>query len=149
VPLGYSGATLSIGSHGFALGLASFWRQAFLDLSLAKRLPALTAPPIANLVSGLVNGAAANGLSGCAAVESVVCAAAGVTPCAVQAACMAALPTMSATLDAFVAPGGIDLQLTGQATVIDNKGDLQGHLLGSGTWSSPQLSSGNFNGLVQ
>jgi hypothetical protein len=147
VPLGYDGTTLSIGSHGFTVRMPPLWRKAFLDLSLPGQLPKLQPPTIANLVQTLVDSVTRPGLMrGCPSIDDLVCKAIGVTPGCLQTACSDATTAVIGALDQFNTTSGIDLLLTGQATVTDTKGNLQVDGLGSGIWSAPQLFSGNFTG---
>ena len=147
VPTSYDGTTLTLGKHGLTLGWTSLWKQAFVDLGLAVRFPTLGTPPVHALVAAVVQAAARNGKSGCAAVEDLVCSVIGGTPCNQQAACLAAIDQVAAALDAPFAPtSGIDLALAGSATAVDATGDLIVDRLDAGSWMAPGLQTSSFSG---
>jgi hypothetical protein len=65
-----------------------------------------------------------------------------------QAACLSAIDTGSNSLAAvFAPPSDLDLAWSGSATATDSTGMLQIDMLGSGTWTSPSLSTGTFTGM--
>lgn len=146
IALGYTGQLLQIAPHGFTLGWTTLWKQAFIELSLKVRYPALGSPPIHALVAAVVQVAARNGKTGCAAVEDLICSVLG-GPCNYQAACLAAIDSVAASLDGLFAPAsGIDLRLGGSVQAVDDVGDLVVHKLVGGTWSSPGLQPSSFSG---
>lgn len=149
IALADDGTNLAIGSHGFTLGWTTLWKQAFVDQSLAVRVPGIGSPPIRALVAAVVAAAMRNGKSGCAAVEDLVCSVLGGT-CNYQAACASAIDSVAASLDGPFAPAsGIDLVMMGSAQAVDNVGDLVVHQLVGGSWSSATLQPSAFSGIRQ
>jgi hypothetical protein len=148
VPFGDDGSSVTIGAHGFTLGWTTLWLQAFTDLSLAMRVTGLGSPAIHALVAAVVQAASRSGKTGCAAVEDLVCSVLGTMPCNLQAACVAAIDSVAASLAAGFAPSsGIDLMMSGSATPVDNDGDLVVDQLTGGTWTGGGLtSSSTFTG---
>jgi hypothetical protein len=150
VPLSFASPTLTIGAHGFTLGLPVFWQMALGDLSIASRTPSVQ-PTTARALLGAVVGAAMHGgKSGCAAVEDLVCTAI-TSGCAgnIAPACTAALDPMAQALDApFQPPTGIDVTLSGSATASDTNGDLLVDTLSPGNFTTAlaQAMSAPFTG---
>jgi len=148
IPVGFTGNALTLGAHGFTLGLPTFWQRALADLSLAAHVPSMQPPTTRALLGAVVAVAMRNGKTGCAAVEDLVCGVTGASGCTgqIDPACAAALDGWAASLDApFAPPTAIDATLSGQATAADTDGDLLIDLLSPGTWSTA-LGSASFTG---
>jgi hypothetical protein len=133
---------LELGTHGFTLRLGSTARVAFGQASLATR----GGPPDLNdFVTALFGLAARNDngtiLTGCAALDGLLCADLGEPRGCLATACSDGLATLRRRLDAgFAAMDGDDLDfvLGGTAPVIDSDGDGQADRLGGspvGLWS--------------
>jgi hypothetical protein len=151
VSASFTGTSLLLGSHGFTLGLGTYWERALGDLSLAAHLPTLMPRDARTLLGAVVAVAMHGGKTGCAAVEDLVCTVTGATGCAgqIDPACASALDAWAAVLNLpFAPPTGIDVTLSGQATVADTDGDLLIDLLSPGTWSTAiaQSMSASFTG---
>lgn len=145
IVVGYDGTTLMLGEHGFTLDWPALWLEGLNDLSLAVRVPGLTAPVLPALANATVAAAMRNGKSDCAAVSDLVCSIVG-GPCDVSSACTSAKAAIGAAWAAPLQPeSGIDLSLSGSATVVAGS-DLAVAALGGGLWSSPQLAKGTFTG---
>ncbi|HZS35270.1 MAG TPA: hypothetical protein VFF06_00510 [Polyangia bacterium] len=138
---------VTIGPHGFTLGLPVLWGRALGDLALAPRN--VTPPSSRGLWGAVVGAAARSGKTGCAAVEDLICTATGAPGCAgnVEPACTAALDALAATLDAgFAPPTGIDVTLQGTAVLGYGAGDLLVQTLNAGHWTPSGLASASFTG---
>jgi hypothetical protein len=130
---------LVIASHGFTLRLGTVARAAFGPLALVPRgLPA----DVPSFVSALFSLARAEGgaVTGCAALDGVVCSAAARPAGCVMNACLTGLGALAGKLDgAFAAADGtgLDLSLSGTAPLIEKSGGGLADRLGSdGTGSS-------------
>jgi hypothetical protein len=133
---------LELGTHGFTLRLGSTARVAFGQASLASRGgPA----DVGEFVTALFGLAARNDsgtiLTGCAALDGLLCADLGEPRGCLATACSDGLATLRRRLDAgFNAMDGDDLDfvLGGTAPVIDSDGDGEADGLGGATeglWS--------------
>jgi hypothetical protein len=133
---------LEVGTHGFTLRLGSTARLAFGQASLATRGgPA----DVGDFVTALFGLASRNEsgtiLTGCAALDGLLCADLGQARGCLATACNDGLNALRRRLDAgFTALDGDDLDfvLGGTAPVIDNDGDGQADGLGgspAGLWS--------------
>jgi hypothetical protein len=126
---------LTLGGHAFTARLGSALGDGFRDGPLA--------------TAGLDGDAAALGqalvgsarhtptLEGCAAVDAVVCAPAGLAAGCVAAACPAAAAGLDGALTAWwraLDGDGLDLALVGHATAADTDGDLQVDGVTDGRW---------------
>jgi hypothetical protein len=131
-----TGFRLDLPTHGLTLRLPALWRRALAELALApRRLASAT-----QLLQDTVAGAMLSGKRGCAAVEALLCDAAG-PPCApvLGKACEEGQAALAAGLVADLAdgPAGLDLTLAGFAEMDDPEGTLtaqglqQGQLQGS------------------
>jgi hypothetical protein len=142
-----SDRALVIGSHGFTLRLGTVARAAFGPLALAPRgLPA----DVPSFVSALFSLAQTPGgaATGCAALDGVVCSAAGRPSGCVMGACFAGLGALSAKLDnAFGAADGtgLDLTLSGTAPLIEKSGGGLADRLGSDGSSSSGSATWSVN----
>jgi len=138
VSLGLDSNSLSIGAHGFTLGLPARLLAAFGELSLAVHLPSVTNPAPHDLAIQTVKETASGGKTDCAAVEVVICGVIGASGCVgpIATACGSATTTWGNALDATFAdgPGGLDLVWSGAATSIDTDGDLIVDTLKPATW---------------
>jgi hypothetical protein len=116
---------LVVSSHGLGLGLGKLARAAFYDAALAGRsLPRETTAFVGALFGLASTAAGSTRLSGCQALDALVCAripeqAAG----CLRAACAAGQAALAARLDAaFAAADGmeIDLLMFGSAVMLDD-----------------------------
>ncbi|HXU83658.1 MAG TPA: hypothetical protein VN914_19830 [Polyangia bacterium] len=133
---------LALGTHGFTLRLGSTARLAFARSSLVPRGGPADA---ADFVTALFGMATRNDngtiLTGCAALDALLCADLGSPRGCLATACSDGLTTLRQRLDAgFVAMDGDDLDfvLGGTAAVFDGDGDGQADGLGGpveGIWS--------------
>lgn len=141
-------AGLGIGTHGFTLRLGSVARLAFGRSSLVAR----GAPPGAAVDLGVFVGAlfaaaarddGGTSLSGCGALDALLCADAGSPRGCLATACTEGLAALRRRLDAgFVAMDGDDLDfvLGGTVPLVDADGDRRADALGApsgdeGLWS--------------
>ncbi|HLK93083.1 MAG TPA: Ig-like domain-containing protein [Polyangia bacterium] len=133
-----SDGIMQIGPHGFTLRLGTVARAGFGPLSLVPRgFPADVPTFVADLfaLARSPGGAA----TGCAALDALVCPAAGQPAGCVAAACADGLDALAAKLDgAFDAADGtgLDLMLSGSAPLIDNHGDGMADSLGENSASA-------------
>jgi hypothetical protein len=147
VPIAFDGASLSIGSHGFALRLPRLWRRALDELALVPRFPTLSSPSLRALLGTIVAAAMHGGKTGCAALGDAACAADAACATAVEKACPAALDALAAQLEAGFDPQtGLDLTLRGQAQALDSDGDLAVDRLQMGAWTTPLAVTSSFTG---
>jgi hypothetical protein len=133
---------LELGSHGFTLRLGSTARVAFGQSSL---VPRGGPGDVADFVSAVFGLAARNDsgtiLTGCAALDGLLCADLGEPRGCLATACNDGLATLRRRLDAgFAAMDGddVDFVLSGTAAVVDTDGDGQADGLGgttAGLWS--------------
>ena len=128
-----SDRALTIGSHGFTLRLGTAARAAFGPLALVPRgLPADVPSFVAALFS-LAQTPSGSG-TGCAALDSVVCPAAGRPAGCLMSACPTGLGALASKLDgAFAAADGtgLDLTLSGTAPLLEKSGGGLADRLGS------------------
>lgn len=128
------GDALSIDAHGFTARWPWLCGRALADLALTPR--GLPEDPHA-LLAAVIDAATRKSLTGCAAVEDLVCADTAAQPCPVAPACMAAVDALGDGLAAdLAAPSGIDFQLAGGATAVDADGDLVAEGLTKGTFAA-------------
>ena len=113
--------TLMIGGHGFTLRLGTAARAAFGPFSLAPRGLPSDIPSFVATLFALAHSADGTA-SGCAALDGVICPAAGQPAGCVTSACATGLATLAGGLGGAFggADGaGIDLALSGSASLID------------------------------
>ena len=131
------GYALQVQGHLLGLHIGTMARVAFGESSLAGRgLPATT-PALLQALVGLASmgqaGATGATVSGCDALDALVCADVGRETGCVRAACMAGLDMLARKLDdAFVSADGdgADLSLSGSASLVDDDGDGVAEALG-------------------
>jgi|GEM_PF-5652788 len=146
VSLSLENGSLSIGAHGFTVGLPERLGEAFDTLSLAPRLSSVMDPEPHDLATQVVKGTLFGAKTDCAAVEALICAATGASGCVgpTATACAAATTGWGTILDAtFQSPGGLDLVLSGVAATIDTDGDLIVDTLKPASWVTSLDPSGN------
>jgi hypothetical protein len=138
---------LELGTHGFTLRLGSTAKVAFGQASL---VPRGGPPDVSDFASTLFGLAARNDsgtiLTGCAALDGLLCAELGEPRGCLVTACSDGLATLRRRLDAgFAAMDGddVDFVLSGTAAVVDSDGDGQADGLGGAT---PGLWSGEVRG---
>jgi hypothetical protein len=125
---------LVVADHGFSLRLGRVGRAGFGLSALKPRLPEPYTSDASGLIKALADLSRADGASGCAALDHVLCPAAGSAEQCLATACPAGLSALVARLDAVfdAADGqGLDLYLAGSAPLIDMHGDGIAHQLGS------------------
>jgi hypothetical protein len=115
---------LVIDRHGFTLRLGRVARSGFGAAALAPRVPPGSPATAGGLVASIVALASTsdNAVSGCAALDRVLCADVGAEPGCLAAACPTGLSVLATTLDsAFDAAdgAGFDLYLSGSAPLVD------------------------------
>jgi hypothetical protein len=131
------GDGLSLGTHGFTARLPPLWGRAVADVALAPRnLPVGRRMLLAQVVQAATRTVNNQQVTGCAAIEDLVCKTIAAQPCAISAACETALDALAAGLDACFQPAdGIDLSLAGgAATAVDSDGDLVADKIAMGTF---------------
>jgi hypothetical protein len=145
---------LTIGGHGFTLRLGTAARAAFGPLSLAPRGLPGDVPSFVATLFALAHSADGTA-TGCAALDGVICPAAGRPAGCLTNACATGLAALAAELDgAFTGAdgAGIDLALSGSAPLIDKfnhgvadrLGDDQSASGAMATWSVQlRTSAGN------
>jgi hypothetical protein len=142
---------LTIGGHGFTLRLGTAARAAFGPLALAPRGLPSDIPSFVSTLFALAHSADGTA-TGCAALDSVICPAAGQPAGCVTSACATGLVALAGKLDGAFAGAdgaGIDLVLSGSAPLIDKfnhgvadrLGDDQSASDAMATWSV-QLRTG-------
>jgi hypothetical protein len=136
----FQAGQLTIGPHGFTLGLGAAARFTFAASSLARRLGVTDGVDVRAFIEALAKLATRdeNGtvLQGCDALDSLLCAEAGRTRGCVRAACLSGLESLIERLDtSFAALDGQDLDflLSGWASIVDRNGDGHADALGSST----------------
>jgi len=126
---------LTLTSHGFTARLGSVFGDDFRSVDLAW---AGLDGQADTLGQALVGSARASGsLTGCAAVDAVVCAPAGLAAGCVSAACPAAAGGLDGAMTAWwrdLDGTGLDLHLVGHATAADADGDLLVDPIDDGRW---------------
>jgi hypothetical protein len=135
---------LQLDSHGFTLRLGSVAAQAFARSSLVPRGgPADVTALVPALLSTATHDDAGTILTGCAALDAVLCADVGEARGCLLTACADGQAALRRKLEAgFAALDGddLDLVLGGTAPIIDNDGDGHADALGSpgapGLWSA-------------
>jgi hypothetical protein len=132
-----AGATLTIDQHALPFGLPALWGDAFSALSIAVRLPTLMDATLGGWATASVAAASRSGLTGCAAIEDLVCQVTDPTGCAgtIVGPCSEATVAVDARLDATFAPTP-SLDLAGSATIVDSDGDLVAEALDAGRWTA-------------
>lgn len=146
---------LDLPTHGFTLGLPALWRRALQEAVLGPRGVA----SVDKLLQGSLAAARSGGKAGCAAVDALLCDAAG-PPCAgvLQQACEAGAAALAADLGAALrdGPAGLDLSLAGFLLVADPEGTLIAQALEAGQAQArlqlgvgPASASGALSGLRQ
>jgi hypothetical protein len=147
------GNDLAVGSHGFTLRLGTAAWLAFAEASLRPRGGGGDVDTFSNALFGLATrdeGGAR--LSGCPALDAVICPDLGEPRGCLLAACTDGLAALSRRLGAgFAALDGddLDLVLGGSVTVLDENGDGKVDSLGvrnGAAGSSPGLWSGEIRG---
>jgi hypothetical protein len=139
-------STLTIGPHAFTLRLGTVARAAFGPLELVPRgLP----PDLPSFVSALFALAQSpdGTVTGCAALDAVVCPAIGEAGGCVNSACEAGLEALATDLaNGFsTADGtGLDLSLSGSAPLIEKSGGMADRL-GSDQQGSSQVAIWSVN----
>ena len=141
------GYALQVQGHLLGLHIGTMARVAFGESSLAARgLPATT-PALLQALVGLASmGQTGATVSGCDALDALVCADVGRETGCVRAACMAGLDMLARLLDdAFASADGegADLSLSGSAALIDDDGDGMAEALGRagtapGLWTAEE-----------
>jgi hypothetical protein len=125
---------LEVGTHGFTLRLGSVARQAFAQASLVPRgAPADLPAFVSSLFGAATRNETGTLLTGCAALDALVCADVGEPRGCLTMACTEGLGALRRRLDAgFQAMDGDDLDfvLGGTVHVIDADGDGQADALG-------------------
>ena len=126
---------VTLAAHGFTARLGS----ALGDELRVDRLTAVGLGGDADTLGQALVGSAraSGGLTGCAAIDAVVCAPAGLAPGCVTAACPAAGTALDGALTAwwrYLDGTGLDLTLVGHAGASDSDGDLVLDLPGTGRW---------------
>ena len=143
---------LVIDRHGFSLRLGRVARSGFGASALVPRGSPATAGGLVAAMVALAS-TADGAVSGCAALDRVLCADVGASPGCLAAACPTGLSVLATTLDsAFDAADGtgLDLYLSGSAPLVDmsaegwadllpDKDDL--HPAGVSTWSADVRTS--------
>jgi hypothetical protein len=148
IAAGDDAGKLTLGPHGFTLDWTRLWKLAFVELSLKVHLTTLGSPEVPALVATVIDAAARNGKTGCAAVEDLVCAVVG--SCTWQTSCTSARDTVAAALDAPFAPvSALDFWLSGTVQTVDTNGDLVVDLLTAGNWTASGLLPSSFSGTRQ
>ncbi len=107
VALTNQGRTLVIGPHGFTLHLGHWWRSAFFAVAVMPRFAMLTTPKSGPLLELFVAAASKGGMTGCAAVENLLCQGlAAKTACSgsVAPACTNTVVSLGALLDDAFGP---------------------------------------------
>jgi hypothetical protein len=146
---------LALGTHAFTLRLGSTARLAFARASLVPRGGPVDAAEFVTALYGLAsrndNGTI---LTGCAALDALLCADVGERRGCLATACTDGLTTLRQRLDAgFVAMDGDDLDfvLGGTGTIFDSDGDGVADGLSAGIWSGevrgrggPSVVTGNW-----
>jgi hypothetical protein len=133
---------LTIGSHGFTLRLGTTARAAFGPLSLAPRGLPTDVPSFVSALFALARSPGGTA-SGCAALDGIVCPAAGQPAGCLMSACSSGLGALAGELDgAFAAADGtgLDLWLSGTAPLIEISGGQADRLGANGTGSSAAAS---------
>jgi hypothetical protein len=149
VAISFDGQKLAIGAHGFTLRLPKLWHDAFNAQALGTRFPSLMPPSTRGFLGIAVDAVQRTSLTGCAAVEDLICKTTLAANCTgnVAPACTTALDAVAAQLDSgFTPQTGLDFTLSGQCTATDTDGDLQVDTLSLGTWSIPVADSATFAG---
>ena len=127
-----TGASLMVPPHVLTLQLPTWWGRAITDLALTPR--GILQPPSA-LFAAAVNTASANALTGCAAVESVICGVVA-APCAgkLTSVCGAGRDSAAGRLAQALtsSPPGFDLSWSMILHLEDPNGSLKAQKIGSG-----------------
>ena len=150
VPVTFDGTTLTLGEHGFTLGLGALLRRGFAKLSFAKHLPSLMTATPPGFAAALVAVAKRGTKTDCAAVEDLVCTTTGATGCtgAIAPACTLAASELGAALDTpFADPPGLDLVWSGSGHAFDSDGDLLVDTIKPASWSTAFADPAPFSGL--
>ncbi len=137
VPVAVDGATMTIAAHSFTARLGPASRAAFVALGLA---PASLVDDADALGSALVASVEADALSGCDAMGAIVCDAIAAPANCIADACTAATAALDAELDAWwqvFADDGLDLTLSGTATLYDFDNDLHVDSVGADNAGPP------------
>jgi hypothetical protein len=127
---------LRLTTHGFTARLGSALGAGFATGPLAF---AGLGGQAATLGAAMLGSATSGTLVGCAAVENVVCSAAGLGPTCASAACAPAATGLDSALTAWwraLDGTDLDLALTGTAKTGDGNGDLAFDDIGGGLWSA-------------
>jgi hypothetical protein len=140
---------LELGTHGFTLRLGTTARLAFTRSSLASQgAPADPGAFVAALFAGATRNDNGTTVTGCAALDALLCPDVGEARGCLLAACAAGLIALQHNLDAgFAAMDGedIDFVLQGTVPVIDTDGDGAADTLGRAD-GDPGLWSGEVRG---
>lgn len=148
VPVAIRRDELDIAPHGFTLRLGSAARQAFAQASLRPRgAPTEFSAFASALVAAATFTDKGATVTGCAALDTLLCAEVGEARGCLGAACNDGLAALARRLDAgFRALDGEDLDffLAGPVPVVDTDGDRRADALGSqGSAAGPGLWSGD------
>jgi hypothetical protein len=150
IPVSFDGSTLTLGEHGFTLGLGALLRRGFAKLSFAKHLPAVTPATPPAFAAALVAAAKRSGKTDCLAIEDLVCTTTGAAGCtgAIAPACTTAATELGAALDApFSDPAGLDLVWSGSGHAFDSDGDLLVDTIKPASWTTTFADPAPFSGL--
>jgi len=135
VPASASANLLTIDEHALPIRLSSLWGTAFDSLSIEVRLPSLADATLAGWVTASALAASRSSMSGCAAIEDLVCQKTGPSGCAgtLLVPCANAVTAVAARVAApFSAE--LPLELHGTATITDIDGDLIADRFDAGQW---------------
>ena len=149
---------LVIDRHGFTLRLGRVARSGFGAAALAPRVPQGSPATAGGLVAAVVALATTSdrAVSGCAALDRVLCADVGAAPGCLAAACPTGLSVLATQLDAAfdAADGaGLDLYLSGSTPLVDMSAEgwadllpgkepgKEDHPAGVATWSADVRTS--------
>jgi hypothetical protein len=132
--------------HGFTLGLGAAARFTFAASSLAPRAGGIAdvSAFVAALVKLATRKAGETMLTGCDALDALLCDDVGEQRDCVRTACLAGTDALTQRLDSsFTAMDGVglDLFLSGSAPLVDSDSDRRADALGSitnrGSWTNP------------
>lgn len=146
VPVSLRGRELEIATHGFTLRLGSVARYAFGRVSLRPRaVPSEVAAFVNALFALASHRDGASTLTGCGALDAVICADAGEPRGCLVTACLDGLTALARRLDAgFQALDGdeLDFLLGGSATFVDRDADRVPDGIAGGLWTGELRTRG-------